>query len=390
MEPSSSPFEVADVLVTDYCQLRIPSLPERINLTIDWLVRRATQNGGVHPNRANRLTIALHEALTNSIIHGNLGISSDLKERGDSSFVEAVAARCADPVYAARTVDVGASYDGQATRWVISDQGEGFDVERVLHRLEHDEPDPLQPSGRGLFMIRAFVDEMRYEDRGRRLTLTIYRSDEKRAAPRYPFAQAVRIAPIVNGEVNWDASHEALARDISSHGIGFLQSRLAESPHVLITIPTPGEPVFVRAVVRHWQQVGDNVEVGCRFEGAGVVPAVGQETPREAGAAALVGLVDRLSQQQNPREERRSAPRLPYTKAIQIQMADHAPLRGFGRDISQSGIAFFTTSSLPLEVVRVSLPGDETIPPIHARARVVRCTRLTDGFYDVAAQFLVG
>jgi hypothetical protein len=71
-------------------------------------------------------------------------------------------------------------------------------------------------------------------------------------------------------------------------------------------------------------------------------------------------------------------------------MADHAPLRGFGRDISQSGIGFFTTSSLPLEVVRVSLPGDETIPPIHTRARVVRCTRLTDGFYDVAAQFLVG
>jgi anti-sigma regulatory factor (Ser/Thr protein kinase) len=376
----------ADAVVSEHCRLRIPSLPERINQTTDWLVRRATECGGVHPTRANRLTIALHEALTNSVIHGNLGVSSELKERGETAFLEAVAERCADPAFANKTVNISASYDGEAMRWVLCDQGEGFDVEGVLGRLERDEVDPLKPSGRGLFIIRAFVDEMRFEDGGRRLALTVYRNDEKRAAPRYPFGKAVRVAPIVDGKVNWDASHEALARDLSNHGIGFLQSRLAASPNVYITIPTPDQALSLRAEVCRWQQVGDNVEVGCRFETGIPMPASAEEAP--AASSAVAALVDRLIERQQPWAERRAAPRLSYTKPIQIDVPDAPPLPGFTRDISHSGIAFYTTASLPLDVFRISLPADEASLAIQALVQVVRCTRVTDGFHDVAARFL--
>jgi anti-sigma regulatory factor (Ser/Thr protein kinase) len=385
MDSYSAPSSIPCAIVSDYCQLRIPSHPDRIAGTIDWLVRRATECGGISHARANRVMIALHEALTNSVIHGNLGISSELKERGDAAFAEAVAARCADPAFAGRSVDIRASYDGLAMRWVVCDQGEGFDVERILRRLESDEPDPMLSSGRGLFMIRAFVDEMRYENGGRRLTLTVHRNEEKRTAPRYPFAQVVHVAPIVDGLVNWANGHEALARDISKEGIGLLQSRLAESSHVYITIPTPGEPVSLRAVVRHWQQVGDKVEVGCRFETGPATPPTGEA----AGSKAVAALVDRLLEQKKPSEERRGAPRLPYTRPIQIEVPDRPPLPGFTRDISHSGIAFYTTGSLPLVIVRISLPGDGSSPAIQTRVRIVRCTRVTDGFHDVAAQFLL-
>src|SRR5262245_44047741 len=91
---------------TDHCHLRIPSEPEWIEPTVDYLVRRATRCGAVAPTRANRLMMALHEALTNSVIHGNLGISSALREQSDEAFALAVTARCADPAHARRVVDV--------------------------------------------------------------------------------------------------------------------------------------------------------------------------------------------------------------------------------------------------------------------------------------------
>jgi anti-sigma regulatory factor (Ser/Thr protein kinase) len=387
MEQPPLSFEIADAIVTDHCHLRIPSLPERIAEVVDFLIERARKCGTVPANRANRLTVALHEALTNSVIHGNLGVSSELKLVSDQAFAEAVAVRCADPAFASRVVDVQASYDGRSSRWVLTDQGDGFDVARALYRVEHEAPDPLQPSGRGLFLMRAFVDEMRYDDHGRRLTLAMKRLDEKRGWPRFPFGQEVRIDPIDSaGQVHQEAGFEAHARDISARGIGFLQEHLADSTRVLITIPTRDEPISLPARVSRWQQVGDVVEVGCSFESVGMGPG-GTCPPESQSSGELAALMDRLAEQQKPLAERRAAPRLPYTESITIEHGEQS-MRGFARDLSRSGIAFFSTSSLPLGVIRLGLPQQEGKPAISVRATVVRCTRLTEGFYDVAARFL--
>jgi hypothetical protein len=295
--------------------------------------------------------------------------------------------RCADPLFAARVVDIEASYDGWSSQWVFTDQGAGFDVERILSQLD-SEPDPQRPSGRGLFLIRAFVDEMRYDDYGRRLTLTLHRGTEKRAHQRLPIARGVRVTPIDNqGRIHEEASYTALARDLSTEGIGLLQAHLSESKRVLVTIPTAaGEPISLPAEVRHWQQVGDTVEVGCRFEPRPPSPL--SPARSDPVTETLGRLVDRLGEQLKPREERRKTPRYPYTEAISIERADRTVLRGFGRDLSRCGIGFFTTTALPLDVIGVSLPASATGPAITLRAVVVRCNRLTDGFYDVAARFL--
>src|SRR4051794_863041 len=63
----------ANAVVMDSCQLRVPSVPDWIEPTVDFLVCRARAVGAVPPPKANRLMMALHEALTNSVIHGNLG-----------------------------------------------------------------------------------------------------------------------------------------------------------------------------------------------------------------------------------------------------------------------------------------------------------------------------
>src|SRR5262245_23683154 len=96
--------------------LRLPSRPDWIEEAVNYLKTTAVLCGACHEARAGKLMIALHEALTNSIIHGNLELSSTLKEQGDDAFAQALAARMADEALSARYVDVQIDYDGLRCR----------------------------------------------------------------------------------------------------------------------------------------------------------------------------------------------------------------------------------------------------------------------------------
>lgn len=387
MDNSELTPDPTDAVVADHCHLRIPSLPEWIEPTVDYLVRRSTLCGGLHSNRAMKVTLALVEGITNAIVHGNLAISSSLKEAGDRAYIDAITSRCADPEYAGRVVDVRSTFDGKDLRWVISDQGAGFDVDRALRQLDDPDPDPLRPSGRGLMLMRAFMDEMRYEDRGRRLVLSLRgkHGSECRFAPRLPFTTSVQVTPLDDaGQADWAASQPAMARNISAGGVSLLQSHLATQGRVLITIPTGGEPISLPAEVRHWHALSANVlEVGCRF-------AAGEADSTDAPPVhpGLSELVTRITESHRPLAERRGAVRVPYTECITVDLKDGAHLRGFARDLSRSGIAFFSTARVPLDAVSLTLPQGTASESLRLRAVVVRCTPLTEGYYDVAARFV--
>lgn len=380
--------DLAAAVVADHCHLRIPSRPEWIAPTIDYLMQRAAQSGAVHPGRTTKIMLALNEALTNSIIHGNLGISSRLKDESDAAFAQAVASRCADPAFALRMVEIRASYDGRVARWSLHDQGEGFDVAEALGRLDAGGLDPMRVSGRGLLMIRAFTDEMRYEDNGRRLELLLHRTkDEKRGGPRWALNGPVGVVPLdEEGLPSWNERREALGRNISSGGLAFLGTGPVPGERVLLTLPGGDEPFQVQAEVRHWQPLAGNViEVGCRFETPGP-PGPEQLDPVSAELARLVAL---LSERQRPFGERRSALRVTYTECIEVELPDGEVRRGFGRDLSRTGMSFLCMGSLPRTVVSLRLPPTEgQRAPLRVRAAVIRSTHLVDGFYDVAAEFL--
>src|SRR5437763_1947522 len=87
-------------IVAERTHLVIPSMPNWIEPTVEFLRQKAVLGGACQETRSGKLLIALHEAITNAIIHGNLELSSDLKEQGDSMFAEALAQRCTDPTLA--------------------------------------------------------------------------------------------------------------------------------------------------------------------------------------------------------------------------------------------------------------------------------------------------
>jgi anti-sigma regulatory factor (Ser/Thr protein kinase) len=100
------------------------------------------------------VALVLQEALSNSVIHGNLEISSDLKEREGQAFLQALVARAAEPDFASRSVEVLVQYDGAQCQWIITDEGQGFPVEKVLGEDHGAEPALIRCSGRGIILMR--------------------------------------------------------------------------------------------------------------------------------------------------------------------------------------------------------------------------------------------
>lgn len=118
---------------------------------------------------ATRAGIALEEALLNAVYHGNLEVSSDLRENGDEAFHQLARERRTIDPYAPRRVRVMARLTPAQATFVIHDQGPGFDINKL--------PDPTdpefleRPSGRGVLLMRTFMDEVRYNATGNRVTL---------------------------------------------------------------------------------------------------------------------------------------------------------------------------------------------------------------------------
>jgi anti-sigma regulatory factor (Ser/Thr protein kinase) len=130
--------------------------------------------GAIGPQDEIRVSVALEEALLNAIIHGNLEVSSRLREEEGDVFDRLIQERKQDERYAHRRVRVECEVTRDEVRYLIDDEGPGFDVSKL--------PDPRDPerillaSGRGVLMMRAFMDEVEYNTRGNAVTLVKRRS----------------------------------------------------------------------------------------------------------------------------------------------------------------------------------------------------------------------
>lgn len=92
-----------------------------------------------------RLMLTVSEAATNGVVHGN-------------------------KLNADKTVTLIASASNNNLVISIHDQGEGFVPEEVPNPLA--EENLLKTSGRGVFLMKEYADEVKYEDEGRKLVMT--------------------------------------------------------------------------------------------------------------------------------------------------------------------------------------------------------------------------
>ena len=131
---------------------------------------------------AVQVGVALREALVNAVEHGNLELDSQLKEEGAMTYEKLREERRAQAPYRERRVRVGTDFSPEAIRWTIGDEGGGFDIDAV--------PDPTDPMnldrvyGRGLLLIRTFMDDVTHNDVGNEITMIKRRNPGRKREER--------------------------------------------------------------------------------------------------------------------------------------------------------------------------------------------------------------
>jgi len=122
-------------------QIEIPSEIGSIAPAVDQIVSEI-RNSSCLPGKEQDVELALFEALANAVIHGN-------------------------HEQPAKRVNISCRYEHHVKDCiaiVVRDQGTGFDLSAV--------PDPTRPEnldsehGRGILMMRTFMDEVRFEKGG--------------------------------------------------------------------------------------------------------------------------------------------------------------------------------------------------------------------------------
>lgn len=152
----------------------------------------AEQAGICHGTELTRISSALEEGVLNAIIHGNLEIDSAIREQSDTEYERLIATRSRQAPFNGRQVEVIAIIGPSSIGYRICDQGAGFDPAQV--------PDPTtadnrsKASGRGILMMRAFMDEVHYNEIGNEVTLIRHRRAE--LADHRPKARGFAARPI--------------------------------------------------------------------------------------------------------------------------------------------------------------------------------------------------
>jgi anti-sigma regulatory factor (Ser/Thr protein kinase) len=130
-----------------------------------------------------RIGIALEEALLNALYHGNLELTADQLREARSGLMtnggstNLVDERRFQAPYRDRRIHFKVSVSPAEARFVIRDEGPGFNPCEV--------PDCTDPanlereSGRGLLLMRTFMDDVQFSSAGNEVIL-VKRSESKR------------------------------------------------------------------------------------------------------------------------------------------------------------------------------------------------------------------
>ena len=148
---------------------------ELISSLVSYLTQILRDSGMFDESSCQRISTALDEALTNAYYHGNLEVRSEIREHDARAYRLLAEQRRQVAPYRDRRIVVQASLTSDAARFVVTDEGRGFDASAV--------PDPTlpenleQPSGRGIFLMKTFLDDVRYNEAGNQVTLLKRRPD---------------------------------------------------------------------------------------------------------------------------------------------------------------------------------------------------------------------
>jgi CheY-like chemotaxis protein len=123
-----------------------------------------------------QVSTALTEALANAVEHGSLELDSTLREESSEAYYNLGRERAQIAPYRDRRIFVTVKLTPTEATYIIRDEGPGFDPASL--------PDPTDPenalktSGRGIMLIRMFMDDVRFSEKANEITMVKRRVEQ--------------------------------------------------------------------------------------------------------------------------------------------------------------------------------------------------------------------
>jgi len=157
-------------LISGRFQFTLGNDPDMIPSLINYVQSIVCSMGLCDDADAIRVCIALEEAMRNAIFHGNLELTSEQREGDTEVYQRLVSERTSRSPYRNRQLSITVDVTPTRGMFTIRDQGPGFDPRKL--------PDPTDPanlervSGRGLLLMRTFMDDVQFNETGNQVTMT--------------------------------------------------------------------------------------------------------------------------------------------------------------------------------------------------------------------------
>lgn len=125
--------------------LVVPSDRKNIHL-VEEFFRAVNESFELPEEKLHALLVSVTEAVNNGIIHGN---------KNDES----------------KKVTLTCSMKGKTITITIADEGEGFKPDTIANPLHED--NLLNMGGRGVFLMKAFMQSVKYNTKGNKVTMVM-------------------------------------------------------------------------------------------------------------------------------------------------------------------------------------------------------------------------
>ncbi len=158
-----------------HAEFHLPNDPTLIVRYVEHVIWQVAAMRMCDATDRRRLAVALEEALLNALLHGNLELTREEAQSVRAETVsgevsELVAQRCELDQVRHRMIYASYEISHRKVTFVIRDQGLGFDPRSIP---ASGDPEAIERAeGRGLVLIKNFMDEVEFDHNGRQITMT--------------------------------------------------------------------------------------------------------------------------------------------------------------------------------------------------------------------------
>lgn len=172
-QASRSHQRLFDCLTRSEFEFQIDNDPQLIPAVVDLVQQNVARVALCDANGRMRIAVALEEALSNALYHGNLEIGrQQMPAGGDGAVASLAELRRKQLPYADRKIHFAAEISTTRAQFIVRDEGPGFDLSEI--------PDPHEAGnverchGRGLMLMQTFMDEVRFNETGNEVTMEVH------------------------------------------------------------------------------------------------------------------------------------------------------------------------------------------------------------------------